>query len=62
MTTPSNNGTKACAIPSVGLAESILHDTETEAFLENVPKAVVVSILLSILATPGQVKLRNYIV
>ena len=45
MTSPSNNGTNACAIPSVGLAESILHDTETEAFLENVPKAVVVTIL-----------------
>ena len=45
MTTPLNNGTNACAILSVGLAESILHDTETEAFLKNVPKAVVVTIL-----------------
>lgn len=45
MTIPLNNGTNACAILSVGLAESILHDTETEAFLKNVPKAVVVTIL-----------------
>ena len=32
MTSPSNDGTNACAFLSVGVAESILHDTETEAF------------------------------
>ena len=45
MTTPSNDGTNACAFISVGVAESILHDTETEAFFENLPKAVEVTIL-----------------
>ena len=43
--TPSNDGTNACAFLSVGVAESILHDTETEAFFENLPKAVEVTIL-----------------
>ena len=45
MTTPSNDGTNACAFISVAVAESILHDTETEAFFENLPKAVEVTIL-----------------
>lgn len=45
MTTPSNDGTNACAFISVGVAESILHDTKTEAFFENLPKAVEVTIL-----------------
>lgn len=45
MTTPSNDGTNACAFLSVGVAESILHDIETEAFFENLPKAVEVIIL-----------------
>ena len=45
VTSPSNEGTNACAFLSVGVAESILHDTETEAFFENLPKAVEVTIL-----------------
>ena len=45
MTTPSNDGTNACAFISVAVAESILHNTETEAFFENLPKAVEVTIL-----------------
>ena len=45
MTSPSNEGTNACAFLSVGVAESILHDTETEALFENLPKAVEVTIL-----------------
>ena len=45
VTSPSNDGTNACAFLSVGVAESILYDTETEAFFENLPKAVEVTIL-----------------
>ena len=44
VTTPSNDGTNACAFLSVGIAESILYDTETETFFENLPKAVEVTI------------------
>ena len=45
VTMPSNDGTNACAFLSVGVTESILHDTETGAVFENLPKAVVVTIL-----------------
>jgi len=37
--------TNTCAYLSVGVAEGILHDTETEAFLENLSKAVEATIL-----------------
>ena len=45
VTMPSNDGKNVCAFLSVGVTESILHDTETGAFFENLPKAVVVTIL-----------------
>ena len=45
VTMPSNDGTNVCAFLSVGVTESILHNTETGAFFENLPKAVVVTIL-----------------
>ena len=44
---PSNDGTNACAFLSGGVVESILHDTETKGFFENLPKAVKVTILSS---------------
>ena len=42
---PVNDATNACAFLSIGVAESILYESETEEFFENLPKAVELTIL-----------------
>ena len=42
---PVNDATNACAFLSIGIAESILYESETEEFFENLPKAVELTIL-----------------